>query len=68
MTTRLKIMGMSCGHCVGAVKEALEAVPGVMQATVDLAAATAVVEHGPTTEVDVLTRAVEEEGYEAEAA
>ncbi|WP_293181140.1 cation transporter [Oceanithermus sp.] len=29
METRLKIEGMSCGHCVAAVHRALAAVPGV---------------------------------------
>ena len=34
----LKIKGMSCQHCVGAVKKALEKVPGLSQITVDLQA------------------------------
>ncbi len=29
METRLNIQGMSCGHCVGAVRDALAKVPGV---------------------------------------
>ncbi len=29
METKLKIEGMSCGHCVAAVQRALAAVPGV---------------------------------------
>ena len=34
----LKIKGMSCQHCVGAVKKALEKFPGLSQITVDLLA------------------------------
>lgn len=34
----LNIKGMSCQHCVGSVKKALENLPGISQVTVDLAA------------------------------
>jgi copper chaperone len=33
---RLKIKGMSCQHCVGSVKKALEDISGLSQVTVDL--------------------------------
>lgn len=63
MHTELKVGGMSCEHCVKGVKQALEAVPGVRSASVDLDAGRAVVEHdGPT---EPLVSAVEEEGYSA---
>jgi len=32
----LKIKGMSCQHCVGSVKKALEAIAGLSQVTVNL--------------------------------
>jgi len=32
----LKIKGMSCQHCVGSVKNALESIPGLSQVTVNL--------------------------------
>lgn len=35
---RLKIKGMSCQHCVGSVKKALEAIAGITEVTVDLEA------------------------------
>jgi copper chaperone len=35
---RIKIKGMSCQHCVGSVKKALENVPGLSQIAVDLEA------------------------------
>lgn len=63
MQTQLKIEGMSCNHCVLAVREALESVPGVESAAVDLAAGTAVVEHGDPIDSGLLAKAVEEEGY-----
>jgi copper chaperone len=65
MTTQLKIEGMSCSHCVSAVKEALEDVPGVAQAEVDLALGSAKVEHVDATDPSTLIKAVEEEGYSA---
>lgn len=37
--TYLTIEGMSCQHCVNAVREALEAVPGVTPVSVNLGAA-----------------------------
>lgn len=37
MSTEIKVTGMSCQHCVGAVTRALEAVPGVTGVQVDLA-------------------------------
>ena len=36
MTHELTIEGMSCGHCVSAVREALTKVPGVTKADVSL--------------------------------
>lgn len=35
---RIKIKGMSCQHCVGSVKKALENVPGLSQIAVNLEA------------------------------
>ena len=37
----VKIKGMSCQHCVGSVKKALESIPGISQVNVDLEAAEA---------------------------
>lgn len=63
-TTELKIEGMSCGHCVKAVKEALEGVAGVVSAEVDLDKASATVESSGVA-ASALIAAVEEEGYHA---
>lgn len=59
----LKIEGMSCGHCVGAVRQALEAVQGVRQVEVSLEEGRALVEG--EADPQALVKAVEEEGYQA---
>ena len=65
-TTTLKVTGMTCGHCVAAVDNALKAVPGVTGAEVSLEKAQAVVEG--SADANALIAAVKEEGYEAEVA
>ena len=60
-SVELEIQGMSCDHCVRAVKSALEQVPGVKSSTVRVGHADLQVED--TTARDALVRAVEEEGY-----
>lgn len=62
-TIRLKITGMTCGHCVHAVTEALNEVPGVAAAKVTLQPGLAEVEGkaNPT----ALIAAIEEAGYQA---
>jgi copper chaperone CopZ len=64
MRTTLKIEGMSCEHCVKAVKTALEAVAGVCSAVVNLNDKSAVIDHGDGVTLAALKAAVEEEGYE----
>jgi copper chaperone len=39
--TTIKIKGMSCQHCVGATRKALEAIPGISDVTIDLDKGTA---------------------------
>jgi len=60
---RLSISGMSCAGCVAAVEEALKAVPGVHQATVNFAEHTADVDG--TASSEQLIKAVTDAGYEA---
>ena len=59
----LNVEGMTCDHCQSAVKGALEKVPGVRNATVDLEKGHAFVEG--SADVQVLISAVEDEGYRA---
>lgn len=59
----LEIGGMSCGHCVGAVKKALSSLPGVKVDDVQIGRAT--IEYDPTTVKDTTIRdAVDDAGYE----
>ena len=64
MKTILRIEGMSCGHCVQHVKEALEAVADVKSAEVSLRNKSAEVEHGDKANLAALKAAVEEAGFE----
>ncbi|MDR5586086.1 MULTISPECIES: cation transporter [Clostridium] len=62
MKKTIIIEGMSCNHCVGHVKEALENLANVTSVEVNLQEKCATVE---TTESDsVLKEAIEEEGYD----
>jgi Au+-exporting ATPase len=60
--TELPIEGMTCASCVGRVERALRAVPGVEQATVNLATQRAQVV-APEVPRAELVRAVEDAGY-----
>lgn len=60
----LAITGMTCGHCVAAVKKALAAVPGVEAVEVTLSSPRAVVAFDPSrTTVEIIMKATAEEGY-----
>jgi copper chaperone len=60
---KLKIEGMTCGHCVSSVKEALDQVAGVTGCEVDLDAREATVQGD--VDVDVLVAAVRKKGFDA---
>ena len=62
-SVELAVEGMTCASCVGRVERALKAVPGVMEATVNLATERATV-HGAAT-AGALIAAVERVGYQA---
>ena len=65
-TVTLQIKGMSCGHCVSAVKQALGEVPGVKIENV--AVGTAVISYDPDkTKTTDITAAIADAGYEAYA-
>ena len=63
MEKTLQIEGMMCAHCEARVKKALEAVPGVTQATVSHEAGTAVVTLGAAVTDEALRAAVEAQDY-----
>lgn len=64
MKKRINIEGMSCGHCVKHVKDALVEVSGVVDAEVSLEGKYAVVELNGQVDDGSLTEAVEEAGYD----
>jgi copper chaperone len=65
-TTRLKIQGMTCGHCVNAVESALRNREGVRNATVHLEDGAAEVEYEEQrVDPEQLVNVVEAEGYSA---
>lgn len=65
-TIELKVEGMDCEGCVKSVTRMLSGLPGVQQADVSLAQASAKVVYDPS-QVDVakMKKAVERAGYKA---
>jgi len=67
-TVELKIGGMTCASCVGRVEKALSRVPGVLEASVNLATERASIRYlGGADMTGRLIDAVARTGYEAEA-
>ena len=64
-STKLSVSGMTCGHCRDKVQKALQGVPGVYGAEVDLNAGTAEVESGDEVASNALIDAVQRAGYRA---
>jgi len=62
MNINLNVTGMTCQNCVRHVREALEALEGAHDVTVDLESGSATVS-GVSAEVAIA--AIEEEGYQA---
>ena len=60
----LDVEGMTCASCVSRVEKALQRVPGVAKATVNLATQTATI-GGVGLEADALIAAISKAGYEA---
>lgn len=60
-TETFQIEGMSCSHCVAAVRSALEGVSGAAVESVDVGRA--VVDAGPEATREMLVAAVEDAGY-----
>ncbi|HEU4641841.1 MAG TPA: cation transporter [Gemmatimonadaceae bacterium] len=62
----LAISGMSCGHCVRAVSQALAEVPGVQVENVGIGSAR--IRAGDDPAVNAAIEAVRDAGYDAEVA
>lgn len=64
-TTVLKVDGMSCEHCVRAVKQAVGTLPGIGSVLVDLKAKTVTVEHDPEkAPLQKIRAEIEDQGYD----
>ena len=63
---QLQVKGMTCASCVGRVERALRKLPGVHDASVNLAAETATVRAASGVTPDALAEAVERAGYDVE--
>ena len=60
-----QVQGMSCGHCVGAVTQAVKSVDPQAEVKVDLASGKVEVQTGG--DHAAIARAIEEEGYKVAA-
>ena len=63
MEKTIKVEGMMCPHCEKHVKEALEGIPGVTEATANRLDGTATVTLSEDVTETVLRAAVEAQGY-----
>ena len=64
-SVRLTVTGMSCASCVGRVERALQQVPGVREASVNLATEQANVTVAAGTDPATLVAAIGKAGYHA---
>ncbi len=62
-TTRFTVEGMTCGHCVAAVRDELSSLSGVRSVQVDLDSGAVVVESAEPIDAVELAAAVDEAGY-----
>ncbi|MCQ6260154.1 heavy-metal-associated domain-containing protein [Pseudomonas sp. Q11] len=60
------VQGMSCGHCVKAITQAVQARDPAADVQIDLSARTVQVQSSLS--VDAVVQAIKEEGYEASLA
>lgn len=64
MKKKILVEGMSCGHCVNHVKEALSELNGVTSVDVDLEAKTAILEATVDVKDEDIKFAIEDAGYD----
>lgn len=65
MTTMTKtVTGMTCDHCVGAVREEVAKIPGVTDVDIDLASGAVTVTSTNDVDPQAFADAVDEAGYE----
>jgi copper ion binding protein len=64
MKKKILVEGMSCGHCVNHVKEALSELKGVTSVDVSLEAKTAVIQSSIDVKNEDIKSAIDDAGYE----
>ena len=62
--TKIKIKGMSCQHCVMAVKKALAGIAGVQNVDVDLASGEATLDTNQLIDLAAVKEGIKKAGYE----
>lgn len=67
MRIQLQVSGMSCGHCVQAVRNALASIPGATVESVEVGSAIVNVDESRVT-VGALIDAIQDAGYDAQEA
>jgi len=65
---KLQVLGMTCASCVMRVEKSLKAVPGVQDASVNLATEQATVQAMPDVPAAALVAAIQKAGYQAHVA
>jgi len=63
-TATWQVVGMTCGHCVAAVREELAAIDGVRSVDVELESGSVTVVSDAPLEPTAVAAAVEEAGYQ----
>jgi copper chaperone CopZ len=58
------VAGMTCSHCVNAVRSEISGIPGVTEVDVDLAGGKVTITAEPAPSADEVRAAVEAAGYE----
>ena len=63
-TNTYTVTGMTCEHCVGAVRGEVSRIPGVTDVQVDLSSGQVTVTSDAPIDVDTIRASVDEAGYE----
>jgi len=64
LSTKLKVKGMSCAHCVASVKKTLENIEGLENVHVDLKKGEVTFDNTKAIAIEKIKNAIEEAGYE----
>lgn len=62
-TERITVAGMTCGHCVAAVRDEISQLPGVSSVEVDLGSGAVDIRSTAELDREALAAAVDEAGY-----